>query len=433
MKATPFLFLCATTLFTGACANAFVSLERRGDRAGLTREVEAEHKLGRISNDEARALAEEVVHSEISKASPADFSSRLNAVYGCSESAESAVRSQMSKEALWLEGANYLMRTGRASKGAYASYLDDAREGYQALATYSLTGSSDGDRRRRSLAHVSLNVRRAAARASLEARDERDIDVLLERSRLEPDPFVRADVLRAALANPSSKVVPALVELGFSRGDEQIRTEVLSAFATTLFPKGGKEEFKRALAGDANESVLMASLLYLRSRASLSKQDPLEADVREMATSLVVDKLNRGTSREKSNALRLVPMTEPFLDGVRAAATKERDLSVRVLAWSKLMDVAQDRDGAKKSLLSVAGNNHGRITGQAELVLAERGDRAIQSWIEKELVEGDKERRLQAVRSLEALGVVARAAPLLLDQDATFRLRAACLIAASSR
>jgi hypothetical protein len=57
----------------------------------------------------------------------------------------------------------------------------------------------------------------------------------------------------------------------------------------------------------------------------------------------------------------------------------------------------------------------------------------VQSWLEGDLAAAEPEVRLAAASALAALGVAARAAPLLADSDATVRVRSACTIVLAAR
>jgi hypothetical protein len=56
----------------------------------------------------------------------------------------------------------------------------------------------------------------------------------------------------------------------------------------------------------------------------------------------------------------------------------------------------------------------------------------VQAWIERDLTAKTPEERVSAAQALAALGRAARAAPLLADEDAEVRTRAACTILLSA-
>jgi hypothetical protein len=67
------------------------------------------------------------------------------------------------------------------------------------------------------------------------------------------------------------------------------------------------------------------------------------------------------------------------------------------------------------------------------LALATVGDRRVQSWIEQDLGARAPEDRLAAATALSALGLAARGAPLLADEDPSVRARAACTLVMAAR
>jgi hypothetical protein len=70
---------------------------------------------------------------------------------------------------------------------------------------------------------------------------------------------------------------------------------------------------------------------------------------------------------------------------------------------------------------------------RARLALASAGDRRVQAWIEQDLAASDPAGRLAAASALAALGVSARAAPLLADGDVRVRMRVACILISAAR
>jgi hypothetical protein len=99
-------------------------------------------------------------------------------------------------------------------------------------------------------------------------------------------------------------------------------------------------------------------------------------------------------------------------------------------ALARLADVKAR--GALEALIGLA-SPASPVAARARFALATRGDRHVQAWIEQDLGSSSAEDRLSAATSLEAMGVAARAAPLLADGDPSVRVQAACTILMGAR
>ncbi len=111
------------------------------------------------------------------------------------------------------------------------------------------------------------------------------------------------------------------------------------------------------------------------------------------------------------------------------AASNDEDVDVRIAALARLAD---HEAGAIERLEELARPGQ-RFSAHARQALAVAGDRRVQSWIERDLAAPAPEDRLSAVAALSALGVAARGAPLLAEEDPSLRVRAACAILMGAR
>ncbi|HLK39532.1 MAG TPA: hypothetical protein VKU41_22405, partial [Polyangiaceae bacterium] len=106
------------------------------------------------------------------------------------------------------------------------------------------------------------------------------------------------------------------------------------------------------------------------------------------------------------------------------------DVHVRVAALARLV-----REGDRRSVsdLEDLARPGSPVAASARFALAGVGDRRIQAWLEQDLSSPAREDRLGAATSLAALGLAARAAPLLADEDPAIRMRVACTIVMAAR
>jgi HEAT repeat protein len=95
--------------------------------------------------------------------------------------------------------------------------------------------------------------------------------------------------------------------------------------------------------------------------------------------------------------------------------------------------LVQAGDVARVPALEELARPGGTSAPAARLALAFAGDRRIQAWLEQSLQAPSAFEREQAATGLAALGVPARAAPLLADPDGSVRARAACTLLMAAR
>ena len=145
-----------------------------------------------------------------------------------------------------------------------------------------------------------------------------------------------------------------------------------------------------------------------------------------------------GSHATRLQALAQAPVDRSnLLAAIRKAAVDE-DLEVRVGALSRLASTPGDRSPSEEASNAVRSLEElaqpGSIVAQrARFALALAGDRRVQAWIEGDLSAPAPEDRLGAATALAALGVPARAAPLLADADPSVRTRSACTIVMAGR
>jgi HEAT repeat protein len=268
--------------------------------------------------------------------------------------------------------------------------------------------------------------------AALIARDPRDVDALSEVARLDPEPIVRTDAVRALAVIGGAPVVSKLRDL-WSSADEPLREDIAAAWASpAVFDAeeqgGGHGELRLLLAQGHGPAAIEGAGVVLRGVVH-------DAELASSATALLARVMGKGSTRDRLHAIAIAPRAPagPILDSLRDAA-KSDDVTVRVAALARLTESPTDREASIRALETIAGDAERHATAaRAKLSLASAGDLRVQAWVEADLVADDPSIRLSAAAALAALGRAGRAAPLLADSDASVRMRAACTLLVAAR
>jgi len=154
--------------------------------------------------------------------------------------------------------------------------------------------------------------------------------------------------------------------------------------------------------------------------------------MRSSALALLGRVIDRGTERERLEALAVSPLAPELMDSLHHASIDAGDASVEVAAFGRLIENPHDRAVAISALEAFAAQ-HDENGSRARLILAEAGDTRIQAWIEADLRAATPRSRIDAATALAALGRSARGALLLADADPEVRTRVSCTLLAASR
>jgi hypothetical protein len=292
----------------------------------------------------------------------------------------------------------------------------------------------------------SPHVRRAAIRAAAAAEDPRDLDLLFETSRVDPDLLLRNEALRAMSAIVRSDAGKARAgELAlrlrdlWNVGDDAIKEDIAVAWGLApVFQNGGREALRSAINGAKGPGAIAAAGVVMRNA-------PHDAEIAGSASGLLAATILDGSRRDRLHALVLTPAAPgTILEAMRKVA-KDEDRDVKVAALSRLLLSKPDRDAAKAELLTIAGYGVKGYPGpiddpraseeavRARYALASAGELRIQAWVEADLASPGRERKASAASALAAMGRAARAAPLLADPDPSIRTRVACTMLMASR
>lgn len=439
--------LVAGVLLAG-CGNAAVRAAEHGDFTNLRAEIANKHTRGELSNGAAAEIARAVAAHELSSARDEGTAiRRLGEVRACAGELDDALGSRMEKH----DGAGAVaalarLEDGRMSASDAREYLADGDDRWRAVAYRGLVRPGDREKRAAGILDPSPRVRRSAIRAAAQAKDVADLDVLFETARVDPEPLLRNEALRAMSAivrEPGDAAKGRVVELVgrlrdlWTSGDEGIREDVATAWALPpLFDNGGRQALKVVIATERGSGAIAAAGVVLRTASG-------DAELAPTASAVVARTIREGSRRDRLHAIAIAPVNALSLDALRGAA-REDDLDVRVAVLGRLLESNADRAGATRELERVAGygvtmrhadeeERYAEFAVRARQALAAAGDVRIQAWIERDLSAPDPRRRLAAAAALSSLGRAARGAPLLADPDASVRTRAACTLLMAAR
>lgn len=410
------------------CASPLVGLAERGDYPELGKRLAIKHTKGDLGEGEAKSVARAIASRELRTAKPETRLARVHEVEPCALAVDDALEDVAEgKDDAAGEAAYYLLDEHEFSRSTAKKQKDNPNPYFRRLYARILDSSSDGEARRAMLLDGSHLVRRAAVRAAVEAEDEKDEETLFETVRLDPDHFTRAQALRAIMEIGSSKPMDPtraqrLADM-WDRFDEPLRGDVGVLWTMKpFFEQGGSDHLRALLARGRGSSALHAATSLVRSR----KGTPLG----DMALAVIKAQIDEGDTQGRSLALLLAPLDVPVLLEAIKRATSAPDSLVQVRAHGRLLELEQERAAATTALEKFAAREDS--AGQnARMFLARRQDFRIQAWIERDLAKADVNAKLFAVRALAQLGRVARAAPLLVDSDASVRTRVACMMLVS--
>lgn len=421
---------------SGCASSAAARAAARGDDAAMKAAILEKHKLGKLSDGEAAEIARAVVDRELQKAQGDAAIDRVRDVRSCVPAVAGSLedRAKIHDEA-GAEAALALFEGGELSIARAKAWVKDPSDPWRAVGARALGDDDDRDARLAALVDPSARVRRAAARAAADAKDERDLDALFETARVDPEPIVRSEAVRAIarIDRGGMTTVNRLRDL-WTGADDPLREDIAVAYASAgLAATGGADAIRTLVAAGHGPGVIAAAAAVLRPRS----QELFDAETKKSAVGLLVRAIDQGPRRERLFALAVARLDDAdLLAAIRRATTCEDDLDVRLSAYVRLLESkdAALHDAAMKELLAFAGPEvKGPLGRRARLALADAGELRIQAWIEADLVADDPSGRLSAVQALAALHRPARGAPILADEDPRVRTRAACTILASVR
>lgn len=434
----------ALALVLVACGHPALRAAEQGDRARLASEIAGPHARGEISNGDAACLARAVAKREIATTTDASAEVRLRELAPCAPELSDLFDDLVSRhDALGGEAALVLQDLGAVSDADARRFQSDADPRWRAVAARAFVRSEDQKARRDAILDPDPRVRANALRASAEAGDASDLDLVLETARRDPDPMARAEAVRAVSALAKGIERPERIADLTNRlrdlwnaGDDAVRSSVAVAWALSpVFEGGGRDALWTAIAEGKGAGSLAAAGAAIGSGHG---DDALVA----AASALVVRTLREGSTSDRVRAAVVARLTGDELDALRKASADD-DAGVRIVALGRLLASSPDRAAATAGLEAMAGQGTKGaptadratlvLASRAQFLLAQAGDLRIQAWIEEGLAAPEPFRRLEAASALAALGRSGRAAPLLADADPRVRTLAACTMIRGDR
>jgi len=430
--------LAAFPLVVLACAPSdAVRAARHGDTTALQKAIAPQLRAGKLTDADAAAIARAVGEHEIAEAKGDSGVERLRELRPCASQLSSALADRAeTHDAVGAEAAMALVEAQALSDADARKYASDPDDGWRAVGALGLVRAKDAEARRKALVDPSSRVRRAAMRASAEARDPEDVPALFEAARVDPDLLARSSAVRAiARIDPAGSDVAERLRDLWAGGDEALREDVALAYASPhIAASGGAEALRVLLAAGHGAGAVSAAGLVLR-RGLPPSAAVFDDDTRKSAVAVLVHAIEDEPRRERMLALATAPLSEPdLLAAVKKASHADSDRELQETALERLLDVPAEKEAAKKALLPYASpDSPERLARAARMALAAAGERSIQAWIEADLKAPSPSAKLLAARALASLGRASRAAPLLADPDATVRLGAVCTLVRAAK
>lgn len=265
-----------------------------------------------------------------------------------------------------------------------------------------------------------LRVRRAALRASRDARAVADLPALFEAARLDPDRVSRKFALEALATVVDAAYVARLREL-WAAADEEERLEIVNVWASARgFSVGGQQQLAWVLSTDKGKAALAAAAALLEQRA-----EPVAAWAEETLAAAI----GGGPVEESRFALQVAPR-RPKVNLAIQKAMLDGDEARAVGAAIVASKSNESAPAAIKRLKELRESANVEVATPASLALAAIGDPKAVAWLDAQLSAKNPESRLAAGVSRFADGTdanaAAKAASLLADSDASVRVRFAC-------
>jgi len=430
-------------LFAGAAAcssSVAMRAAESGDRATLCQAIAARELRGSLSNREAASLARAVATNDLKTASPMNAVARVGDVQPCARELDGALSARMGTH----DDAGAAAALARLDARGWD--LDDARQyagdpdpAWRAVGTRALIRATDRRARLAALVDGSPLVRREAARAARDAVDPADLRPLSDAARLDPEPIVRTEAVRAMAAFSGGEVADALRDL-WAGGDDGLREDIALAWSSPfLWSTGGRDALRGLVASGHGPGAIEGAAAILRHHDA-------GPELAALAVGRLVQAIRSGARVTRLQAIAQASLDRPeLIDAVRACAGDD-DLEVRIGALTRLAGRAAGgavdtrtaaEAGSATSALEALARPESPDGPQARFALGGAlrgtGDRRIQARLEHHLVSASPAERLGAATALANLGVAARAATLLADDDPSVRDRAACTLMMANR
>lgn len=425
------LFVVAAFAFAACAPSSLRTLAANGDTPRLRSALEAHHAHGTLTNEEAREIARGVLERDLAHVGPAGAATFFTAADACVPLLQRGLvqRTELSDDvasAAWLALAeHHLLSTAEELKNRAPD--ETVR---RAIAARALLGDANAAKRREALRDASRLVREGGLAAVEEGDDRSDVGALLEMVRLDPEIPLRMRALHVArtlvrkwAAADVARFVEELNDAAAATralDDSLVRTWAMTPF----YENGGRAHLVRAV-GSGSPLSFRAALAVVDAPPRSSPED---TGLTESAHSVFVARLRSGSLEEKVDAVRSAPLTESVVSELGLLKTVPEPTFHAVL-MARLVAVPEFEAESLSELLRISSDfSHPEAKAIATFALADRGDKRVQFYIEQDLKAALPGRKIAAARALSLSGNGARAAILLVDQDAAVRDAVACTL-----
>lgn len=341
----------------------------------------------------------------------------------CARELTPALRRRAKKEdAIGAEAGLLLLGIDRYRGRAPREFAHDPDGAWRALAA---RAEKDQVRRVRYLTDDDERVRSAALEAAFAAQDERDLEAMLEVSRLDPSPHLRSRAIAWLGQLGGKRAYRALLDR-LPRAETTLALGIVDALSRPgVFEVGGEAALGRLM--HERSDVVGLHAAYLLSRSGEAAQPP--STWVGPARTRLVHFAEQGTEEERRMALRLLPLEDARTDDLLVRSSGAPDRNVALIAWARLLGRPRYERSATAELEKIAQGND-RLAHEARAALAAGGKRVVLPLLQKQARELQPELRLVAGRGLLRLEAYEDLAPLLLDASEEVRSPLACQVLA---
>ena len=295
------------------------------------------------------------------------------------------------------------------------------------LGARTLTSNDDGELRRRLFTDPDEEVRRAALRAASEAADEDDAEAILEAARLDPNPAVQRQAIRAAGALGGERVALALRDL-WARADDETRQGIVEAWGSPKsFASGGRGELVWAATTQRGQAAVAAAVTLLRARGERASE----------AVGVVERAVKEGPTADRVRAIEVALLAVPPLREAVVKAESDADETVAAAARARMLEAPVDLGGAAEgsaaraaliAKLLPAASGGSEAATIARGALARAGVKELGPILERDGAAPSAKTRAEAGTALAVMGDVRRAAVIAVDPEPRVRVTVSCAI-----
>lgn len=424
LGATQSLCLVALALASQACgASNVVNTARNGDLKTLRAQIIDGQNHGTLDQAEVVEVARAVAGREVRSANQDRAVDRIHQVRSCAGSLRNVLEDRADKaDDAGAEAQLALIDAGFDRSPGFVTKYSRAESGaWRAVGARLTYGLAHAGLRQQLMGDGDERVRRAAIAASRDARDKRDIEALLESTRVDPDPLSRSMAARAA-GNLGGEVVVQGLKDVWSTADEATRVTIVDAWAMpAAFRSGGEAQLLTVVeTGEAMPAVSAAGAL-VRARGETAQS----------GAALLSRVASEGPTAERSLALQWLPLDDADALKIIQKSAKDPDPKVKAGALGRLLETTHRKD-AKRDLLKLA-KGKSDAAFPARLILARAGVQEVAPLLKPDLSAKASYVREQAAIALAQLEQFASAATALADENPSVRTRVACSILLAAR